>query len=100
MSTAREKLAGVGAAVPRLLFPKKGVDLQKFAVIACDQYSAQPEYWEAVQNFTDGAPSALQMIIPEAWLGKNLGHENAAPARMRRYLEDGTLSDIGEGMML
>lgn len=99
MSTAREKLAGVGAAVPRLLFPQKGVDLQKFAVIACDQYSAQPEYWEAVQNFTDGAPSALQMIMPEAWLGKNLGHENAVPARMRRYLEDGTLSDIGEGMM-
>ena len=43
MRTTREKLASVGAAVPRLWFPQQQVNLQKFAVVACDQYSAQKE---------------------------------------------------------
>ena len=70
MRTTREKLASVGAAVPLLWFPQQQVNLQKFAVVACDQYSAQKEYWDAVQNFVGSAPSALQLMMPEAWLGK------------------------------
>ena len=99
MKTAKEKLADVGAAVPRLLFPKEGINLQKFAVIACDQYSAQEEYWDAVRDFIGSAPSSLQLMMPEAWLGKEPSHENAVPEHMRRYLADGTLREIGRGMM-
>ena len=99
MKTAKEKLADVGAAVPRLLFPKEGINLQKFAVIACDQYSAQEEYWDAVRDFIGSAPSSLQLMMPEAWLGKEPSHENAVPEHVRRYLADGTLREIGRGMM-
>ena len=99
MKTAKEKLADVGAAVPRLLFPKEGINLQKFAVIACDQYSAQEEYGDAVRDFIGSAPSSLQLMMPEAWLGKEPSHENAVPEHMRRYLADGTLREIGRGMM-
>ena len=99
MRTTREKLASVGAAVPRLWFPQQQVNLQKFAVVACDQYSAQKEYWDAVQNFVGSAPSALQLMMPEAWLGKNQAHAQAVPGRMEQYLTDGTLREIGEGMM-
>ena len=99
MRTTREKLASVGAAVPRLWFPQQQVNLQKFAVVACDQYSAQKEYWDAVQNFVGSAPSALQLMMPEAWLGKNQTHAQAVPGRMEQYLTDGTLREIGEGMM-
>lgn len=99
MKTAKEKLADVGAAVPRLLFPKEGINLQKFAVIACDQYSAQEEYWDVVRDFIGSAPSSLQLMMPEAWLGKEPSHENAVPEHMRRYLADGTLREIGRGMM-
>ena len=99
MKTAKEKLADVGAAVPRLLFPKEGINLQKFAVIACDQYSAQEEYWDAARDFIGSVPSSLQLMMPEAWLGKEPSHENAVPEHMRRYLADGTLREIGRGMM-
>ncbi|MDD3193365.1 MAG: DUF1015 domain-containing protein [Oscillospiraceae bacterium] len=95
----KARLAAVGASVPRLLFPKEGVDLQKFAVVACDQYSAQEEYWAAVRDFVGGAPSALQLMMPEAWLGKDSAHESAIPSAMERYLADGTLQDLGEGLM-
>lgn len=43
--------------------------MKKWAVIACDQYSSQPEYWEEVKEIVKDAPSALQLIFPEAELG-------------------------------
>ena len=36
----------VGVFVPELLMPNGNVDLSKWAVVACDQYTSQPEYWE------------------------------------------------------
>ena len=50
-----------------LLIPDSAL-LPKWAVIACDQYTSEPEYWEAVKAFVGGAPSALNLIFPEAWL--------------------------------
>lgn len=51
-------------------------DLKDFAVVACDQYSSQPEYWEEVEKRTEGKPSALQFILPEAWLNTDKGGEH------------------------
>lgn len=50
-------------------------------------------------EFRRSAPSALQLMMPEAWLGKNQTHAQAVPGRMEQYLTDGTLREIGEGMM-
>ena len=43
-------------------------DLQRWAVIACDQFTSQPEYWEQVEALTDGVPSAFHLIYPECRL--------------------------------
>ena len=48
MEQLQNAFAAVGARLPRILLPAAGVDLRRFAVIACDQYSAQPEYWDRV----------------------------------------------------
>lgn len=48
------------------LIPKKS-DLRKWSVIACDQYTAQPEYWKALESFIGAAPSTLHMILPEVY---------------------------------
>ncbi len=50
-----------------ILLPE-GVDLQKWAVIACDQFTSQPDYWAEVERLAADAPSMLNMIYPEAWL--------------------------------
>lgn len=50
-----------------ILLPKVD-DLSKWAVIACDQFTSQPEYWERVRDRTGDAPSALRLILPEAEL--------------------------------
>lgn len=43
-------------------------DLTQWAVIACDQFTSQPEYWEKVKEIADGYPSAYNLILPEALL--------------------------------
>ncbi len=42
--------------------------LTKWAVVACDQYTSQPEYWERVDQYVGDAPSTLRLILPESKL--------------------------------
>ena len=64
-------------------------DLSKWAVIACDQFTSQPEYWEGVRRFVGDAPSALHLILPEAELNGPREAELVAEAgrNMERYQE-------------
>ena len=39
----------IGLQVPRLLLPRADVDLAQWAVVACDQYTSQPDYWAQVE---------------------------------------------------
>ena len=50
-----------------ILLPKNQ-DFSKWAVIACDQFTSQPEYWDAVREEVGQAPSTLHMILPEVML--------------------------------
>ena len=43
-------------------------DMQLWSVVACDQFSSDPAYWDAVVNMTAGKPSTMHMILPEAYL--------------------------------
>ena len=63
-----ERLAISGIAIPELLLPKAGVDLQKWAVIACDQFTQDHAYWAAVKKLVDASPSTLNLILPEIFL--------------------------------
>ncbi|MBD5129409.1 MAG: DUF1015 domain-containing protein [Ruminococcaceae bacterium] len=42
--------------------------MSKWAVVACDQYTGEPEYWEATRGIVGNAPSTLDLILPEAYL--------------------------------
>ncbi len=84
-----------GFRLPRTYLPRPGIDLKKWAVVACDQYTSEPEYWDKVATEVGDAPSTLHLIFPEVYLGSA-----DAPARigriqatMRRYLADGLLHE-------
>ena len=53
-----------------ILIPKK-VDMNKWSVVACDQYTSEPEYWGQVQVIVGDAPSTLNVILPECYLNKD-----------------------------
>jgi hypothetical protein len=58
-----------GFRLPHLLLPRPGIDLAKWAVIACDQYTSEPEYWQRVAAEVGDAPSTLHLVFPEVFLG-------------------------------
>lgn len=55
--------------VPEVLLPGRAVDPTRWAVIACDQFTAQPDYWAEVEQVVGDAPSTLRMVLPEVHLG-------------------------------
>ena len=53
-----------------ILLPKDGTDMQKWAALACDQFTSQPEYWKEAEDFVGDAPSMLKLMLPEVYLDK------------------------------
>lgn len=87
--------------LPQLLFPAPGVDLTRFAVIACDQFTAEPSYWAHAAQLVGDVPSCLHLTLPEVWLSEDDSPRTRAIHRtMRHYLQDGTLRPLPEGLML
>ena len=76
-----------------ILLPNKDADLQKWAVIACDQYTSQPEYWKKVESLVGDAPSALKLTLPEIYLGEAEQKTEEINENMKKYLADGTLTE-------
>lgn len=95
----KEKLAKLGVLIPNVLLPNKNIDYSKYAVLACDQYAAQPEYWRRVKEYVGDSPSALNLILPEAWLLEGDRNYEKRAGFMKKYLSDGTLEDMGEAMI-
>jgi len=85
-----------------MMIPKDGTDYFKWAVEACDQYTSEPEYWDKVEEIVGDAPSALKLMLPEIYLGKDGEAEKieSIKATMKDYLENGTLQQLEPGCML
>lgn len=59
----------IALQVPTLLLPDAGVDLTQWAVVACNEYTSQPEYWAQVDALVGDAPSTLRLMLPEDFSG-------------------------------
>lgn len=60
----------------------------RWAVVACDQFTSEPEYWEAVEHKVGDAPSALRMILPEVYLEEQEERIPKINAAMDDYLKN------------
>lgn len=77
-----------------ILLPKRG--FERWAVIACDQYTSEPDYWKNVKEYVGEAPSALNIVFPEVYLSGDKSAKIAAiNANMKKYL-DGDIFDTYE----
>jgi len=87
--------------IPKVLLPKPGVDLTKWAVIACDQFTSEPDYWREVATLVGDAPSTYHMILPEAYLDTPEEARRVQSIRqtMRAYLDQGLFVEH-EGIVL
>ena len=91
-----------GLHIPEILVPAEGTDYSKWAVVACDQYTSEPEYWDEVESIVGDAPSTLRLTLPEIYLDKPGEADKIKNIRssMDAYLADGTLRKLEPGCML
>ena len=59
-----------------ILLPNDDIDMEKWSVIACDQFTSQADYWDAVEKYVADAPSTLNVVFPEIYLGTITKQEN------------------------
>ncbi len=95
----------IGCIAPEILLPAKGTDLTKWAVIACDQYTSEPEFWETADKLAGSFPSTLRLILPEYYLPiENEEQKAARLADIKRtaeeYLADGVFEQLPRGYIL
>jgi hypothetical protein len=93
MNNVHRRLEALGAAVPEILLPLPGKDLKKWAVVACDQFTQDRDFWEALKLETGTAPSTLNLILPEVYLGGDRETRiSDIRAFMRAYLDGGVFA--------
>ncbi|HEY8423863.1 MAG TPA: DUF1015 family protein [Clostridia bacterium] len=85
-----------------ILIPKKDIDYNKWAVIACDIFTSQVKYWEDLKKYVGSAPSALKLILPEVYLKSgNLAERiSAINAEMQKYIDQNIFETIDTGIIL
>lgn len=86
-------ISDLGIQIPQVYLPKPSTDLKKWAVIACDQFTSEPEYWNEVEKIVGDAPSTLNLTFPEVYLEKSGAEERIQniQAAMKKYMDDGIL---------
>ncbi|MBR4626335.1 MAG: DUF1015 domain-containing protein [Ruminococcus sp.] len=84
-----------------ILLPKQGTDMYKWSVIACDQYTSEPEYWEQVSSTVGDAPSTLNLILPELYLEQDgvAGRIDAIHSAMDKYVSGGIFDEYRNAMV-
>jgi len=83
-----------------ILLPR-GCDLSLWSVVACDQYTSRPEYWQRVEDRVGRAPSALRLILPESCLeGPNVETDiMEINNTMSRYLREGRFQEYPDSLV-
>ena len=95
-----KKFEKLGFYPADILLPKDQ-DMTKWAVVACDQFTSEPEYWQAVEQTVGDAPSTLRLILPEANLKAPNVDEYIADinASMDKYLTEGVFQVLPESLV-
>jgi len=95
-----QKLNSLGIDIPCVLLPQND-GMQKWAVIACDQYTQDLNYWEKIKTETGGSPSALNLIFPEVYLPQPNPQQRIKEIHltMNRYLDSGVFRETGKGFI-
>ncbi len=95
-----EKFAKTGFYPADILLPREA-DMTKWAVVACDQFTSQPEYWQAVEDTVGDAPSTLRLILPESKLNDPNVDEHIAGinASMNEYMEKGIFKTLAGSLI-
>ena len=79
----------------------QNTDMKKWSVVACDQYTSQPDYWQRVKNFVGSGKSTLNITLPEIYLNdKNVEERiTGINSNMAEMLSDGTFKTLANSIV-
>lgn len=92
MNDYAETLKNLGIQLPDILLPSKQIDLKTWPVVACDQFTSEPEYWDDVEKIVGKKPSTLNLILPECYLEEEGGEDRIG--RIHRSIESYIETDV------
>ena len=83
-----------------ILIPKN-VDMEKWSVVACDQFTSEPEYWKELDSIVGDAPSTLRITLPEIYLEENDVEERIKKinSTMEEYLNKDLFTELTDSMI-
>lgn len=84
-----------------ILLPGPKVEMEKWAVVACDQFTSEPAYWEETREIVGQNPSTLNVILPEVYLEAKDVEERLQVIGnyMKEYLEQGIFEEYKDAMV-
>ncbi len=80
-----------------ILLPK--TDMSKWSVVACDQYTSEPEYWQETERIAAGSPSALNIVFPEVYLSEGDGRIERINRTMQEYIDSGLFTEYKNSLI-
>ncbi len=83
-----------------ILIPKN-IDMTKWSVVACDQYTSEPDYWEKVERIVGDSPSTLRITLPEIFLEENDIDERIKKINktMEEYINEDIFLELEDSMI-
>ena len=92
----------LGFSPADILLPREDISMERWAVVACDQYTSQKEYWEEADRIVGSSPSTLRMILPECYLEESGKEERirAVEETMKKYLSEGIFRTFPDSYIL
>ncbi len=102
MTNLSNVFSKLGVHIPKIMLPRPETDLGKWAVVACDQYTSEHDYWKEVEAVAKGSPSTLNIIFPEVYLedGDSDVRIDEINSAMKGYVEDGILTELDNCFIL
>jgi uncharacterized protein (DUF1015 family) len=84
-----------------ILIPCNSVNMEKWSVIACDQYTSEPQYWSETEKITKDSPSALNLILPEVYLEEDDVEKRIEKihSEMKKVLDSDILKEYKDSMI-
>ena len=95
-------LNNIGLKIPKIVLPHAEIDMQKWAVVACDQHTSDKKYWMEIEKLVSDSPSTLNLIFPECYLedSDSPNRINKIHKTMKQYIDSGKLYDNKPFLML
>lgn len=88
----------IGFYAADILLPK--CKYEKWSVVACDQFTSEPEYWNNTAKITENAPSTYNLVLPEAFLSSDNSYKiDAINTEMAKYIDEELFEEFKDAMI-